>query len=522
MERPLLAMLATTSCLAAQDMAWDALLRQRIRDEQDLIELRYRRDEHGLLEVASCEFGAIPFQPLFPGAYPMRSVTGSLLTGTQILFGHGSSGILGCTDSERHLRRAGIEPSAVALRQFLVAPWPADAVRARVELLDRMVAIEWLQRGGHQGAVAELMALTTRADTPPPLAARAALALEAFGKRSASATRRRLDAETLPLPTVADAYLVVDHGKLPDLHELHLLARRLAVDASYRVVETLAAPTPDDLYFGQWGADLLGEVPFEIARRYGNMRFDHTVVALLATVPQAKAQRVPFGWNLQAVGEFEHAPLEAALREAAAAAPKELQCEPRDGAIHVKASFCEAVFGPTSIGTHSKGMGGRARPELARELLAEGPAVRVVIPSASKLWPALTFLALPPAERLEVTASFGEELRVCLTLTARDEDAADAWAERGKQLVVAKPDEIRAAFEGVLAALDRSVSFVSFRAVIEMRPGRPLAALQPLVDAIAATKITTDGAKVEAVLTSRTMGWPLLWALRAFGRAAAK
>ena len=40
------------------------------------------------------------------------------------------------------------------------------------------------------------------------------------------------------------------------------------------------------------------------------------------------------------------------------------------------------------------------------------------------------------------------------------------------------------------------------------------AELQPVLDAIAAAKVTTDGARVDAVLTSRTIGWPAFEALR--------
>ncbi|HEU4419994.1 MAG TPA: hypothetical protein VFT55_13760, partial [Planctomycetota bacterium] len=165
--RSALAPVFLTTLLAAQmpDVEWNAFLRQRFEADEDLIELRFRRDDHGLLEVRSCEGGWLPFQPMLPIDAPFRLFRSTTnvgrAAGLLILLAHGPQGLLGNTDAERHLRRAGIEPVPVALRQFLLAPIATvDPVLARVELLDKLVAIEWLERGKHEGAVAELTALS--------------------------------------------------------------------------------------------------------------------------------------------------------------------------------------------------------------------------------------------------------------------------------------------------------------------------------------------------------------------------
>jgi hypothetical protein len=499
MARSMLAMLMTVVSTAAQELAWNALLHQRMAEGKDLIELRWRRDEHGLLEVASSEGGARPFEPAFPphvlrvGPYARTGLP------LMLLFTQGEGGLLGVTDSERHLRRAGFEVAPVPLRQFLVAPFPAgDPVRARIDLLDRMVAIDWLQRHGHRGAVAELIALTARADTPAPLAARAKMALAALEGRPAATARRRLQPEDLRLPAAADAFVMVDHARLPDLLPLRELTRRLAVDRSYIVVEMLRAPTPDDLYYGQYLPDVVGELPFEVARRFGNGRCDHTVMAF---VGQAGGVPLTFAWSVHTAGEFEQGVLAAGLEPLATLG---VQCERRGDTVHVVTPVGEGECSAVLVRAHSKDMAGRARPELARQLLAEGPAVRIVVPKNSKAWLALPALELPPAERAEFTMSFGDGCRFCLTITARDEDAATAWAAAGNQLLA--------------SAVADSGTWAS--ANFRPRPWLPeaLNGMKPLADLIrevvAATKIVTDGNKVQAVMTSKTMGAPALAAFR--------
>jgi hypothetical protein len=494
----LLAWVVASTSLTAQDpegVEWNTLLRQRIGAGEDLIELRYRRDDHGLLEVASCELGALPFQPMFPDVLlPRPRLDPRTILAALLLSVHGRHGVLGCTDAERHLRRAGIDQGPMSLRQFLLTPiGTKDPVRARVEAQDRIVAIDWLVRGGHQGVVAELTALTKQADTPPLLAEHATAALEMLGRRPAT-PRRRFDAESLRLPVVADVHVVIDHARLPDTAPLAAIARRWAIDQSYRVVEALRAPTPDDLFHGQYIADLLGELPFEVARRYGCARFDQTVLSLQIPPP---GTGTGFGWHLQSVGRLEHGRLADTLEHFASAPQSDMKCERRGDSVHFAVPGAQGEFDATSVVAHTKGMGGRPRPESARELLEEGPALRAVVPPTSKVWLALAWLQLPPAGRSELTLSFGEEARLCLSITARDEDAAAAWAERGRQLLAKGLEGLRAA----IVAQDSDARL-----------------LRPVLDAIAATSIRTDGARVEAVLTCRELGTAVLLELCALLR----
>src|SRR5262245_44445139 len=114
--RSALVPLFLSTLLAAQipDADWNALLQQRRKAGEDLIELRFRRDDHGLLEVKSCEGGEIPFQPMLPIDAAFKPATNlARASAALMLLAHGPQGLLGNTDAERHLRRAGIEPSVV-------------------------------------------------------------------------------------------------------------------------------------------------------------------------------------------------------------------------------------------------------------------------------------------------------------------------------------------------------------------------------------------------------------------------
>src|SRR6187549_4279506 len=113
----LLAAVFVSAPLAAQEEGqdWNSYLWDRLEGGEDLIELRYQRDEHGLLEVASCKHGAVPFHTMFPDdRLPRGDVALNWLCGTLLLLGDGAS-VLASTDAERHLRRAGLEPDPVAL-----------------------------------------------------------------------------------------------------------------------------------------------------------------------------------------------------------------------------------------------------------------------------------------------------------------------------------------------------------------------------------------------------------------------
>lgn len=455
---------------------WAELLQERMAAGRDLIELRYRRDAHGLFEVAGAEHGATPFHPLFAAdRLPQGTTMPNWWLTAFALLADGDA-VLGATDAERHLRRIGVEPAAVAVRQFLVTEISADPVRARVETLDRMVAIDWLQRGRHRGAVAELSALVSRNDTPPMLAARATTALAAFGHGDAKVIRTRLRAEALRFPVAADCHVAIDHARLPDLGALRELARRVALDGTYHLVRRLRAPTADDLYPSQLLTDLVGELPFEIVRRFGEVRFDHTVLSLLLQASESDSPTA--GVHLQATGSFDADRVATALAEVAFAEPPARAVERLAGKVVLKWRGVEGELGATTIVAHSKGMGGREDAALARELVADhdgrSPAITVVVPATSKALALLLPYHLPPVSHAVLTLSFVPQCTAELSLTTRDEEAATAMVERGNTLLATGVRELSAMIERQELGKDGKA----------------------LVDAVAATKFAADGGTV--------------------------
>lgn len=498
----MIAALFACLALAAQEPdgeQWNSMLRSRMERGEDLIELRYRRDEHGVLEVASCEHGAVPFHVMFSADRLPRADT-ALVWGLGALFlvGDGEAGVLGAVDGERHLRRIGVDMTTVGLRQFLLTPVSsADAERARVEELDRVVAIDTLRRGGHRGVVAELIALAADGKTPPLLAARAKDVLGAFG-RGKPLARARLAPESLLLPVAADVFVVVDHARLPDLRPLRELARRMAIESSYRVLRALRAPTPDDLYHGQLVADAVGEAPFELVRRIGDVRVDHSVLSL--AVVAGEGGRPDLDFLLQATGSFDAERIAATCDTIAAATPGAVRCERRDGEVCIEAGADTVVVAPTTVVAHGKRMAGRARPDIASQLLVAGPAIRVVVPKASKAWAALLLGDVPRgAEGATIDVSFDGRCRVAATLTARDEDAAVSWKEW-----------LEAKFANAARLRDR----FSAR---DAAPG-----VQQIVDVLTGAKASVAGATVQVAMECPIdvlLGQPLVAAVLAEMRA---
>src|SRR5262245_3042543 len=144
----LLAALALAPLLRAQDPPvdepdeWDAKLAFRRDAGRDLVALRHRRGGHGLAEVGAREHGPI-------AALPRAGARWNTVGAALLLLAPVDAGVLDAVATGHHLRRAGIDPDPIALRQFLLTPCAADdAVRARVEQLDRAVALLHLRHTG--------------------------------------------------------------------------------------------------------------------------------------------------------------------------------------------------------------------------------------------------------------------------------------------------------------------------------------------------------------------------------------
>lgn len=417
----------------AEEADWNAAVRARMDRGEDLLDLRYRRDAHGALEVGLPDPGADTFIPVMRSGF-LPHDDKALEAGLAVLFllGDGDAGLLGATDGERHLRRIGFDPTPVALRQLLLAPITStNPELRRVAELDRIVAIDWLRRIGHRGVVAELIALAHDAHTPPMLAARAKAVLGSYG-RGQPIVRSRLALANVSLPTNADVHVVVDPTHFPDLQPLHGIARRMALESSYRVPRSLRAPTPDDLFFGQYFVDAIGELPFEWVRRFGEVRIDHAIVSLALTAGVDGGW--PFDHQIQAVGSWDVARVGAELAATAEQRSDRPKFEQKDGVVTFASRDETLVVTPTSLLARGKRMVGRSA-ELAAELIADGPAVRIVVPPMSKLWAASLAGALPAGgTRATFEVSFGEPrsktfCRGVLTVATRDEDAAERWAK---------------------------------------------------------------------------------------------
>jgi hypothetical protein len=460
---------------------WNAKLAFRREAGRDLVELRYRRDEHGLVEVGACEHGTMPFQPLFPrGALPRVAASWNTTNAALLLLTPADGSLLDDVDAERHLRRAGIEVAPVELRQFLLTPCASDdPVRARVDELDRAVALLHLRRRGHRGVLAECTALVARTDTPPVLRAHAAAALAANGKGAPTKAPHRLACENVSLPATADVYAMIDHARLPDLAPLRVLARQQALAASYRVVAALRAPTPDDLFFGQLVTDVVGEAAFEVVRRFGDARLEQSVLAIAQPVPL-----LPFGVALQAVGTFDAERAADAWQEIAKVPANRVRCTTANGTTSVHAAAGDVSFDATSLALCMRGVSVAPAPEVARALLADGPCVRVIVPGSSRLWRALD-PELPAPERAELTVSFAPALRIALALDARDDAGALAWAAFGQREIAAAGASLDAAFA-------------------DSRAG---AHVRPVHDALAAVRFAATGARVDAVLAGDRTLW---------------
>src|SRR5262245_2458509 len=484
MNRPLLAFLslslfAFAGALPAQTQIKEPVeaIARRVAAGGELIEMQWRREACGRL--STCPKGSDDWQPLVHDKFAETfEVTGAV--GFVMAWLQGANDYLGMTDGERHLQRGGVTTTDVELRTFLATPLPADADARRGAMLDHMVAIDLLRRRGAKSAIGDLSTLMKREDLPPELRRRAQDAIGALlgGTRAL----HQLDPATLPLPVAADGYLVIDNGRIPDLSRLTELGRRMGLLSSLSVIKVLKAPSVEDCRIGQTESDAIGDVEFADVRRVGNVRINQYGLA----VQWQADESTPVGFSLQASGEFDVKALAKALPDELR--DKGVEITAKDDKLSLKDEEGEYVFEPTRATAATKAMRGKPRPELAAKLLAPGNAgIRIVVPANSKAWLGLAALELPPALDGELTVTFQPEFVVRVSITARDEDAAEAWQKRVQALLA----EYVPMAEAQLTAKG---------------PASP-----PLAEAIAAMKaiaVKADGKVVTVEFTGKTFGWP--------------
>lgn len=363
------------------------------------------------------------FVPIVPLAD--KDLFGSLgALGLLALVCHGPGDLLGMTDTGFHFRALGSSDEEVALRQLVASAFEAEGVVGCAELLDRHLAVATLLRRGSPGAVVELRKLVELGKLPPALgdSVRQQLALHGEG---GGALRRRFDPKALLVPATYDACVLVDHARLPDMSFVTALARRtgalVTAAAIGRAGGNLSAATCNGAQF--W-IDRPAEAPFELVRQFGNARLDQSCVFLHTKTGPG----LPVDLSWQAAGEiaaegWNRADIDRVLRSSFA--------------------DCKVTFAPDGLLLTTRGEAGIVREAKATELLNDtGAAIRVVVPGTSKLLAMIAFLGLPPATGLEVRVTFGDPTTVAVVVEARDEDAAAAWAAKGKGLLASLPAQL--------------------------------------------------------------------------------
>ena len=432
-------------------------VRRRVHEGGVLIAAEYRRGDDGLLEILTGAYTGDPerleHRPLLA---PFGEVNAALQShnlggvGLLAMVCHGDGDLLAMTDAGFHFGALGIDASDIGLRQYLAQPLPSfEGRRGRAELLDRLLAIDRLQRHGVRGAVAELTRLATDAALPAALRERAAQALAVL-RGEPAAPRARLAVEQLRLPAAFDGCLVIDHARLPDLRWLTAFGRRLGMAVTAEAVVMAGGTASDTMWQGAQGmADGCSVGPFWFAHALGNLRLDHSCLVVTAKADP----HVPVAVTWQAVGAFDHAGWSALDLSPLT---EELRLDAAAGSITASALWLS-----------SDGSQGRARPQQAEKLLADtGAALRAFVPGNSKLWPLLAFLQLPPASGADLRVTFGEPATIELRVEARDEDAAADWVAKGREGLVG----LQAAFaanqlesQAELALLMKALAAAEFR-----------------------------------------------------------
>ncbi|MBM4061803.1 MAG: hypothetical protein FJ265_12015 [Planctomycetes bacterium] len=419
---------AVLGSLTAQESAADVAA--RVRQGGWFEQSKYRRADDGSLEVwttahtGSEELGE--FLPLIDRGDAMATAIDNLgLLGLLSLVCHGDADLLAMTDAGFHFGALGIDGSDVGLRQFLALPSPSfEGARGRAELLDRLLAIDRLEHRRVAGAVAEFRVLAARADVPAALRERAAQALRTLrnGTGVAAPVRQRLDAQALALPLAFDACIVIDHARLPDLRWLAPLGRRTGALVTAATIEAAGGTvSPPACNGAQRMCDVAAGAPFWFAHRYGNLRFDQSLV----TITAKGDGRNPIAATWNACGAFE-------------AAGWQDFALPDEGERDKQLGSATARLTTTTLFASTDGSRGKPRPELVEKLALlrdDGLALRAVVPANSKLWAALAFVHAPPTQGGEIRVVFGDPAVITIVAEARDEEAAAAWVAKGKELV---------------------------------------------------------------------------------------
>lgn len=363
---------------------------QLIERDNKLIDLQWRRDANGDLEWAIAGQKDAKWKRLWGNGLADVFAMGGLAGYAVPLLHHGD--LLSLADGEQHFRRLGLATDTAALAAFARAP--LGKTPSRVEELDRLVAVDVLLARGDE-AKAALAQIAGDEKAPAAVRARAS--------RTAP-PRERLRADELVLPERVDLCVMIDHGRLGDAHGLLGLARFVGLVSTSQVIERLKRPRLDDATLGQAESDSLLELPFELVRHLGAMRFDHSCASITWTGEVGGACT----WTCTAAGSFEPVRIVSGLRGLTGSG------------FEVSASRASA---------RANGVDVAARPALASHLLRDGAySVRVHVPSGSKVLSLFALERIANVTSYELEVTLGDPIVVAevLTMTNAEEAAAAA------------------------------------------------------------------------------------------------
>ena len=388
----------------------------KIEREDKLLDLQWRRDAKGNLEWAIAGSKQPKFARVFPDDLAAVLGVGGLASWVAPLLHNGD--LLSLTHGEMHLRSIGRAIDTPALVAFARAT-PA-ASPSRTDELDRLVAVDVLRSRGDDAAKAALVRLAADADAPAAVRSRAA---------AGPPQRERLGAADLLLPERSDLVVVVDHGRLVDAHELLGLARLTGLVSSAMVLGQLKMPRLDDAAIGQSESDAMLVLPFELVRRLGAMRFDHTCVSVHWTDEIGGT----FTWACSAAGSFEPARIADGLR----GLPIEgFDITAKDGGAAAKWAGGSGALTSRRASARASGVEVAARAALASHLLRDGAySARLHVPAGSKLLGAFALGGLPNLSAYDVDVSFADPVVVEETLTMKSDEAATTMAARVEPLM---------------------------------------------------------------------------------------
>ena len=379
---------------------------EKIERENKLIDLQWRRDAKESLEWSIPGRKDAKWRPMFGETLDGVLGPGGMSSYVLPLLHRGD--VLSLTDGEAHFRRLGIATDTAALLALARAPLLKSS--PAVEALDRLVAVDLLRSrtdDASKRAVAQLASDT--------------VAYGAVRARAAAATiaRASLGAGDLLLPEQPDLVVVIDHSRLVDARPLVDLARLSGLVSSGMVLKLLKMPRLDDAAIGQAESDSCLELPFELVRRLGALRFDQSCVSL--TWSGEIGGEVT--WTAAVAGSFEPERLAGAL------SVHGCDVTPSGGGGHRfqwRDGHGELTDWLVTAGTAANLA---TRAALARHMLRDGAySVRLHAPAGSKVLSLLAASGVQGATVYDLQVTLGDSIVVQETITAKSDEAAEKLA----------------------------------------------------------------------------------------------